>query len=429
MESLNATTRLSALQHALQTHHIQLVELDKSRLPVIAASATWIQGKSFGRIARTLSDLIADRSSHNKVATSHDVERAIAIVRLLEVQSRETVSFEHASTRKDRLIASRNNEPSVMEDLFGMVGGNAVAKQSLEDALAIDPRKRRMLARFGLSPSAGILLYGPPGTGKTLMAKAVANLLRADARCQGNPEDGGHMALGGAFVSLAASDIVRAEVGVSEKMVASAFEEARKNAPSVIFIDEFQSLFTDRDKEGSGRLASTLLQAMDDIKRWRDIGSNEFLHESVVGDGGAGGSGVNMVNERNHLVVLIGATNIPWRIDKAFYRPGRFDRVVHVGLPSTPERQSILLIHMKRMRIQHRDDLDVLSSWIANRSVGFSGADLAALCRAAAIRCLNDTQGNGEITQRHFENALKHDIGPSSSQDLVERLQHWRPER
>lgn len=121
----------------------------------------------------------------------------------------------------------------------------------------------------------------------------------------------------GSFISLKASDVVRAEVGNSEKLIVSAFETARKNTPSVVFIDEFQALFTSRDGEhtgggkGSGRLASTLLQCMDDVTRWRDedanISSDACTHKNRV--------------------VILGATNAPWMVDKAFLRPGRFDRV------------------------------------------------------------------------------------------------------
>ena len=117
------------------------------------------------------------------------------------------------------------------------------------------------------------------------------------------------------------SNIVRSEVGKSEKLIVSAFETARKNTPSVLFIDEFQALFTCRDgvtKSGggknSGRLASTLLQCMDDITRWRD---KDVVYTS---------SSAFVPNQKDRVVVL-GATNAPWMVDKAFLRPGRFDRV------------------------------------------------------------------------------------------------------
>jgi SpoVK/Ycf46/Vps4 family AAA+-type ATPase len=184
--------------------------------------------------------------------------------------------------------------------------------------LAFDKRKRQVLKRFGLSPPLGVMLYGPPGTGKTLLAKATALMM------QPNPSKdsvatsvrGG----GGFFISLSASDIIRSEVGRSEKLVSSAFKTARENSPAVIFIDEFQALFTSRDGtsggggKGSGRLASTLLQCMDDIDKWREADSAVLVE------------GRNAESDSNRVVVL-GATNTPWMIDRAFLRAGRFDRV------------------------------------------------------------------------------------------------------
>lgn len=202
--------------------------------------------------------------------------------------------------------------------LFSSIGGNYEAKKALTDALAFDKRKRQVLKRFGLSPPLGVMLYGPPGTGKTLLAKATALMM------QPNPSKdsvatsvrGG----GGFFISLSASDIIRSEVGRSEKLVSSAFKTARENSPAVIFIDEFQALFTSRDGtsggggKGSGRLASTLLQCMDDIVKWREADSAVLVE------------GRNAESDSNRVVVL-GATNTPWMIDRAFLRAGRFDRV------------------------------------------------------------------------------------------------------
>jgi SpoVK/Ycf46/Vps4 family AAA+-type ATPase len=127
------------------------------------------------------------------------------------------------------------------------------------------------------------------------------------------------------FLSLSASDIVRSEVGKSEKLVSSAFQAALENAPSVIFIDEFQALFTSRDGstsggggggKGSGRLASTLLQCMDDVSKWRDA---DISAANAI-------SGNDLALEKSRMIVL-GATNAPWMIDRAFLRAGRFDRV------------------------------------------------------------------------------------------------------
>ena len=163
--------------------------------------------------------------------------------------------------------ASKEQDES---ELFGTVGGAVAAKLALEDALALGMEKRTLLARFGISPPSGVLLYGPPGCGKTLLAKAVAKLLKGPSGQKGS----GHTSFGGCFLSISSSDIVSAEIGTSEKLLLSAFEFADKNAPAVIFFDEFQALFTDRSRGGSGKLASTLLQCMDDVKRWSEAGDS-----------------------------------------------------------------------------------------------------------------------------------------------------------
>lgn len=217
----------------------------------------------------------------------------------------------------NRIISSDDNvqgqNPSSKKQLFQTIGGNYDAKRALEDVLAIDKKKRHMLSKFGLSLPTGVLLYGPPGTGKTLLAKATSQvMIQLAGGSGGNTE--------GVFISLKASDIVCSEVGKSEKLLSSTFETARKRSPSVIFIDEFQALFTSRDKEdgtggkGSGRLASTLLTLMDDVTKWRDanLSVDHVTSSQIV--------------EKNRVVVLA-ATNTPWMVDRAFLRAGRFDRV------------------------------------------------------------------------------------------------------
>ena len=192
-------------------------------------------------------------------------------------------------------------------------------------------------------------------------------------------------------MALKASDIVRPEVGNSEKLIVAAFETARLNAPSVIFIDEFQALFGDREG-GSfvlGQLCSTLLQCIDDVTRWSGPEPSD--------DGGSATQ-----PRKNGRVVVLGATNTPWMIDKAFLRPGRFDRAVHVGLPGVEESEEILRVHVSRMKLAPHCSVDDICKAIASLYLGFSGADLAALCRAAAVRCLSGGDGENGITKQHL---------------------------
>jgi proteasome regulatory subunit len=193
-------------------------------------------------------------------------------------------------------------------------------------------------------------------------------------------------------------------------MLVSAFETARMNSPSVIFIDEFQALFIERNSSGSSKLSTTLLQCMDDVKQWRDVNR----------------CAVN-ANERFDTdasrVLVLAATNNPWMIDKAFLRPGRFDRVIHIDLPGEDDRVAILRIHVERMKTKLQS-LEDFCRRIARLTEGFSGADIAALCRAAAVRCVVEKKNFVEEVQ--FIEALKSGFTPSSDKQFVRRLQQWK---
>eukprot|EP00554_Chaetoceros_debilis_P001230 CAMPEP_0194096528 /NCGR_PEP_ID=MMETSP0149-20130528/57387_1 /TAXON_ID=122233 /ORGANISM="Chaetoceros debilis, Strain MM31A-1" /LENGTH=1231 /DNA_ID=CAMNT_0038782503 /DNA_START=194 /DNA_END=3889 /DNA_ORIENTATION=- len=342
-------------------------------------------------------------------------------------------------------------------DYFSSIGGNSEAKKSLEDALAFDEGKRLLLKKFGLSPPCGVLMFGPPGTGKTLLARATAEMMQADANSIGMElsDSGPDSVSGGMFISLSASTIVRSEVGQSEKLVTSSFEMAAKNAPSVIFIDEFQALFTSRDGKGSNRLSSTLLQCMDDISKWRDADEtiiNNSNSTSQTSEEDQDNDDAIENNGKSSRVVVLAATNTPWMIDRAFLRNGRFDRVVHVDLPTLEERKSILRVYVCQMKLEQDTDtsIDSICQAVAEKCIGFSGADLEALVRSAAVRCLHESSkkssssislpsssASGEsfgvgvgvgVGLRHFIDAKDIDMpNPSSNKALVERLRTWRP--
>ena len=404
---LTAATRHHAFLKAFERMGIGLDDNARKQFPILAASAAWAKGSTFQRVANILADDAAKEIDGNRAISVPDLERAIASVQA------SSAGFAHVSFHPSSDL-SPGNETS--EDMFDSVGGNMQAKQSLEDALALDPDKRRMLARFGLSPPTGILLYGPPGTGKTMLAKAVARLLQSSIATSAESPT----SLGGTFISLGSSDLVRAEIGTSEKLLVSAFDFADKNAPSVVFLDEFQALFTERSRGGSSKLASTLLQCLDDIKRWSQIDSLAIASNGSIDESPRIAS----------RVVVLGATNTPWMVDSAFLRPGRFDRVVHVGLPTLGERMSILKVHASRMKIRYKKEdrsLERLCMKIAELTDGFSGADLAALCRAAAIRALWDDANDGWIEESYFRDAFENDIQSSSDEALVARLLAWKP--
>ncbi len=409
---LSASARVRAFRYSFDRYNIQLTEEAAVRLPFIAASSSWARGAAFRTVARQLRAILETKTrgatNETWLATLQDVEQAVALLRTDATRS-SNITF----ARESKMLGGKGM------DVFESVGGNVKAKRALEDALALDPKVAQQLASFGMSPPIGVLLYGPPGCGKTLLAKSVAALLQSNL--------GPSTALGGAFISLSASTIVRAEVGTSEKLVVASFETARANAPAVIFIDEFQALFTDRQGIGSGRLSSTLLQCLDDVKLWSEVD-----HEANERCDLPSASKRTGVAESNHILVL-GATNTPWLVDKAFLRPGRFDRVVHVGLPTLSERRAIIRVHIGRMRTafsKASTEFESLCAIIASKTDGFSGADLAAVCRAAAVRCLTEAGESGSVEEKHFLEALDEgNVRPSSNDNLVARLDKWHPQQ
>lgn len=197
-------------------------------------------------------------------------------------------------------------------------------------------RHPQLFKAIGVKPPSGILLYGPPGTGKTLIARAVAN------------------ETGSFFFLINGPEIMSKLAGESESNLRKAFEEAEKNSPAIIFIDEIDAIAPKREKtqgEVERRIVSQLLTLMDGLK------------------------------QRSHVVVMA-ATNRPNSIDSALRRFGRFDREVDIGIPDGLGRLEILRIHTKNMRLVDNVDLEQ----IAKETHGHVGADLAALCSEAALQ-------------------------------------------
>jgi len=262
------------------------------------------------------------------------------------------------------------------------IGGLEVELQRVREMIELPLKNPELFERLGIDPPKGVLLYGPPGTGKTLIAKAVANEAGAN------------------FYSIQGPEIISKYYGQSEEKLREKFEEAEKNAPSIIFIDEIDSIAPKREEvqgEVERRVVAQLLTLMD----------------------GMSGRG---------QVIVIGATNREDAIDPALRRPGRFDREIEIGVPSREGRKEILEIHTRGMPLADDVDLDQ----IANSTHGFVGADLAALAREAAMNCLArlvpDLElGNPipaemlekmKVTREDFENAMK-DIEPSALREVL----------
>ncbi|ABK14511.1 MAG: CDC48 family AAA ATPase [Methanothrix sp.] len=225
--------------------------------------------------------------------------------------------------------------PSVCyEDVGGLK--NAITK--VREMIELPLKHPELFDRLGIDPPKGILLYGPPGTGKTMLAKAVAN--ESDAY----------------FISVNGPEIMSKYYGESEKALRDIFEEAEKNAPAIIFLDELDSIAPKRGEvtgEVERRVVAQLLSLMDGLK------------------------------ERKNVLV-IGSTNRPEALDIALRRPGRFDREIELGVPDFEGRKEIFQIHTRGMPLAE----DVNIEEFAELTYGFVGADIAAVCREAAMNAL-----------------------------------------
>jgi len=234
----------------------------------------------------------------------------------------------------------REDEEKLDEVGYDDVGGVRKQLAQIRELVELPLRHPQLFKTIGVKPPKGILLYGPPGSGKTLIARAVAN------------------ETGAFFFLINGPEIMSKLAGESESNLRKAFEEAEKNAPSIIFIDEIDSIAPKREKtqgEVERRIVSQLLTLMDGLK------------------------------SRAHVVV-IGATNRPNSIDPALRRFGRFDREVDIGVPDEVGRLEVMRIHTRNMKLGEDVDLEAVSK----ETHGYVGADLAALCTEAAMQCIRE---------------------------------------
>lgn len=278
----------------------------------------------------------------------------------------------------------KREDEEKMDDVgYDDVGGCRKQMAQIREMIELPLRHPTLFKTLGVKPPRGVLLYGPPGSGKTLIARAVAN------------------ETGAFFFLINGPEIMSKMAGESESNLRKAFEEAEKNAPAIIFIDEIDSIAPKREKtngEVERRIVSQMLTLMDGLKQ-------------------------------RASVVVIGATNRPNAIDPALRRFGRFDREIDIGVPDENGRLEVFRIHTRNMKLD--DDVDPEA--IARETHGFVGADIAALCTEAAMQCIRekmdlidieDEQIDAEIldsmavNQDHFRHALAQS-NPSSLRETV----------
>jgi transitional endoplasmic reticulum ATPase len=262
------------------------------------------------------------------------------------------------------------------------IGGLKDEIQKVREMIELPLRHPEIFEKLGIEAPKGILLHGPPGTGKTLLAKAVAS------------ESNSH------FISISGPEIMSKFYGESEARIREIFKEAKEKSPSIIFIDEIDSIAPKREEvtgEVERRVVSQLLSVMDGL-------------------------------EARGKVIVIAATNRPNAIDPALRRPGRFDREIEIKVPDKRGRLEILQIHTHNMPL----DTDVNQDRIAAVTHGFVGADLEYLCKEAAMKCLRrllpelnleeekirpETLEKLVITMNDFDNAIK-EIMPSAMREV-----------
>ncbi|AGI47174.1 Proteasome-activating nucleotidase [Thermoplasmatales archaeon BRNA1] len=225
------------------------------------------------------------------------------------------------------------------------IGGLKQQMVELREAVE-DPLKRpELYKKVGIIPPKGVLLVGPPGTGKTLMAKAVANATDAT------------------FIRLVGSELVQKYIGEGARLVRELFELAKERAPSIVFIDELDSVGAKRADvatSGDREVQRTLMQLLSELDGFTPTAD----------------------------IKIIGATNRPDILDDALLRPGRFDRIIEIGLPDIDGRQQIFKIHLARMNISKKIDIRKL----AEETEGASGAEIKAICTEAGMLAIRDNR-------------------------------------
>ena len=305
-------------------------------------------------------------------------------------------------TKKDFYEALKMVEPSALREVmlevpnvhWEDIGGLENVKQALREAVEWPLKYPKAFQRLGITPPKGILLYGPPGTGKTMLAKAVATESEAN------------------FIGIRGPEVLSKWVGESEKRIREIFRKARQAAPTVVFIDEIDAIAPRRGT---------------DVNRVTDRLINQLLTEM---DG----------LEENSGVVVIAATNRPDILDPALLRPGRFDRLILVPAPDEKARYEILKVHTRRMPLAE----DVNLKELAKRLEGYTGADIAALVREAAMNALRrivaktsreliEEQSEEfleklKVSRKDFEDAMKK-IRPSVTKYMIDYYKQFEESR
>ena len=331
----------------------------------------WVLENSYGFVGADLAALVRE-------AAMKALRRYLPEIDLEEDTIPPEVLEKMEVRMDDFRVAIREIEPSALREIYvevpdvswESVGGLTEIKERLKESVEWPLTKPELFEHFGIKPPRGIVLFGAPGTGKTLLAKAIANEAKAN------------------FISIKGPEMIPKWVGESEKAIREIFKKAKQSAPSIIFLDEFESIAGMRSSNSqsggsdvSNRVVNQLLASMDGV-------------ESLDG------------------VIVVAATNRPEMIDPALLRSGRFERVLHVPPPDKGARDAIMQIHAEGMPLSAFSMKDILGGM-----EGFTGADIEAVCREAALIAMR--AGKKKVTKGHFEDAITR-VRPTVTPEMLE---------
>ncbi len=307
----------------------------------------------------------ADLQSLCKEAAMKVLRRILPKIKLEDESIPADILEELKVERADFMAALKEIQPSALREVYievpnvrwEQVGGLQEAKRELREAVELPIKQPEVFTRMGIRPVRGVLLFGPPGTGKTLLAKAVATETEAN------------------FIAIKGPELLNKWVGESEKSVREIFRKARQAAPCIVFMDELDAIVPRRGMDEGTHVTERMV--------------NQLLSEI---------DGVQNLDG----VLVIGSTNRIDMIDPALLRPGRFDKLISIGLPEGNTRLEIFRIHTKEMPIAK----DVNLKELARRTDGYSGADIEAMCREAAMIALRENIAAKIVTAKHFAQAF-----------------------
>ena len=313
----------------------------------------------------------ADIEALVKEAALRAVRRIVPDIAKFEGNKLPTEVLEKLKvTMDDFMHAYKIVQPSALREVliqkpnvkWDDIGDLEDAKQELREVIEWPLKYPEEFEKLGIKPPKGVILHGPPGTGKTLLAKAVANEAEAN------------------FIAVKGPELISKWVGESEKHIREVFRKARQTAPTIIFFDEIDSIASSRgrglDSGVTERMVNQLLTELDGI-------------------------------EELEKVVVIAATNRLDMVDPALLRPGRFDRIIEIGMPDEKARLEIFKVHTRKMPLAK----DVKLEELAKETEGFTGADIEAVCREAAMNALREAKAKGKkvekVSKKHFIDAIK----------------------